>query len=922
MRPLSLTLSAFGPYADETTIDLGQLGESGLYLITGDTGAGKTTLFDAITYALYGEPSGQTRKVSMLRSKYARDNCPTFVEMVFEYGGRHYTIRRSPDQMRPAKRGEGLVNQPAEAEIHLPDGRLVTKPREVNECIRALLRIDRDQFTRVAMIAQGDFLKLLMASTEERKTLFRQIFSTGLFDRLQERLKQEASGKKARYDELNQGIRFHCQAIQWEEEDGLSLQVLKAREGALQPEQVESLLTSLIEKGGDRLTAAEAALAQTEALLAQENRLATLHEQRQRLETALTQGQDALKKAEAALPALREQQQKAAGRLPEAQAMADEQAALRALLPRFQQLEAQQARLGALTQSLKEQKSALEAGNREQEQQSKHLATEREELKTLSGAPSRLVELANHIRELQQKAQRISELERLFSAILKKQQELENVQRQYQKASQQAAQDIEQHERLSAHFLDAQAGILADSLRPGAPCPVCGALEHPAPARTAPDAPSQQLVQEARKKAEQARQQAARLSEQAHALVSETSRRQEEIGGLAAQLDIGDGLEGFQQRLARLASQNQETISQQQTLLQQEQRLDQRRKALEQHIPLKEKALEQSALKLTALQSQIAGQAREQAVLEEGIRQETLQLPFENRLMAERKIASLDAARQQLVKQAEDSQQALNQQLLEQKGLQESAFALKAQLESSAPVDMAQVEARRTSLNAQKTGINQRIRQLNIQQNANRQALSGIARQQKELSRVSREWAFIKNLSDTANGTLQGKDKIMLETYAQGFYFDRVIRRANLRLKTMSDGQYELRRSLEALDRRSQTGLDLMVLDHYNGSHREVGSLSGGESFMASLSLALGLSDEIQSSAGGIRLSTMFVDEGFGSLDQNALSQSMKSLHSLARSQVLVGIISHVAELKERIEKQVVVKKSAGGGSEVRIIPG
>ncbi len=682
MRPLSLTLSAFGPYADETTIDLGQLGESGLYLITGDTGAGKTTLFDAITYALYGEPSGQTRKVSMLRSKYARDNCPTFVEMVFEYGGRHYTIRRSPDQMRPAKRGEGLVNQPAEAEIHLPDGRLVTKPREVNECIRALLRIDREQFTRVAMIAQGDFLRLLVASTEERKTLFRQIFGTGLFDRLQEKLKQEASGRKARYDELNQGIRFHCQAIQWEEEDGLSLQVLKAREGALQPEQVESLLTILIEKGGERLAEAEEALAQTEALLAQENRLATLHEQRQRLETALKQSHDALKKAEEALPTLREQQQKAAARLPEAQAMADEQAALRALLPRFQQLETQQAQLDALTQSLKEQKSSLEAGNREQEQQSKHLATEREELKALSGAPSRLVELANHIRELQQKAQRISELERLYSAFLKKQQELESVQRQYQRPANRPRRTLSSRRAAVRPFPDAQAGILADSRAQALPARSAAPWSIPPP----PGAPRTRPASNwCRRRGKGGAGPPAGCPAQRTG-PRPGQRDQPASGGdrgLAAQLDTRGqpggvpAAPGSPRQPERGGDQPATNASAAGTA----------------PGPAPESAGAAHPAEGKG-PGTIRPEADHAAKPDRGAGPGTggaggrhpagnPSAALENRLTAERTIASLDAARQQLVKQAEVSQQALNQQLLEQKGLQERAFALKAQLESS-----------------------------------------------------------------------------------------------------------------------------------------------------------------------------------------------------------------------------------------------
>ena len=202
MRPLKLTLSAFGPYAGRTVLELSKLGTNGLYLITGDTGAGKTTIFDAITYALYGEASGDHRDPSMFRSKYADAETPTEVELVFSYADKTYTVRRNPEYERPKARGEGYTVQKADAELRYPDGRVVTRLKEVNAAVREIMGVNRDQFLQIAMIAQGDFLKLLLATTEDRKAIFRRIFNTQPFLRLQERLKREANTLENRCKEV------------------------------------------------------------------------------------------------------------------------------------------------------------------------------------------------------------------------------------------------------------------------------------------------------------------------------------------------------------------------------------------------------------------------------------------------------------------------------------------------------------------------------------------------------------------------------------------------------------------------------------------------------------------------------------------------------------------------------------------------
>ena len=241
-------------------------------------------------------------------------------------------------------------------------------------------------------------------------------------------------------------------------------------------------------------------------------------------------------------------------------------------------------------------------------------------------------------------------------------------------------------------------------------------------------------------------------------------------------------------------------------------------------------------------------------------------------------------------------------------------------LATAKEIDVFALQCKQAELKGEKESVMTLQKSVHSQRVANVISLENIKQKSDEINVVEEKWMWVKSLSNTANGNISGKEKIMLETYIQMTYFDRIINRANSRLLVMSGGQYELVRRKEAENNRSQSGLELDVTDHYNGTKRSVKTLSGGESFMASLSLALGLSDEIQSSAGGIRLDTMFVDEGFGSLDEESLSQAIRALSSLAEGNRLVGIISHVNELKERIEKQIVVKKEKSGGSRVSIV--
>ena len=382
MRPLKLTMSAFGPYAGETVVELEKLGEEGLYLITGDTGAGKTTLFDAIAYALYGEPSGQNRDASMFRSQYASPEIPTFVELEFTYRGQKYTLRRNPEYQRPAKRGEGMTTQKAEGELHLPDGRIITRPREITAAITQIIGLDRNQFSQIAMIAQGDFLKLLLADTKSRQEIFREIFQTRYYMVFQDRIKALTLQEGKECEQARQSMRQYVEGIQWEEGDPLADQAQQARQNQLPLEETVDVLERLSSQDRRREEQLSSQLKELEEQLAQVNAQLGKAEEREKAQKQLEETKKQLEEqrpqAAQAQKCLEEQQKLA----PQRQEIIGQLKALEGELPAYQQLEKGKNQLKAL----EEKTQALEAHQGELQNRQEAVSRKAEELKQQAAA--------------------------------------------------------------------------------------------------------------------------------------------------------------------------------------------------------------------------------------------------------------------------------------------------------------------------------------------------------------------------------------------------------------------------------------------------------------------------------------------------------------------------------------------------------
>ena len=866
MRPLKLTLSAFGPYAAETVLDLAQLGRGGLYLVTGDTGAGKTTLFDAITYALYDHSSGGVREGAMLRSKYAEPGTPTFVELEFEVRGQRCTVRRNPEYLRPKARGEGFTTEKADACLTYADGRPpVTRAKDVTAAVVDIIGLDYNQFSQIAMIAQGQFTRLLNASTEERSKIFRKLFRTQPYQRLQERLQAENAALTRQREEQSIRIGQLLSGLSWAEGDADEavldeLAPLCEAGGQASPEALLPLLDALLAGQEQALSAATAARTEAEAELDKLQQTLGRAEQAKKLRLELTAAQARQDALRPVLDAAEAKAARHAGDAAALDALAGKLERAKSDLAAFDGLDSLEKKLSAARDAAALENARAEKRRAALGQLDGELTALEQSLAVLGGAEAENVSLEARAEQLARRETALAQLAQSLAEGQRRGQAARQAQERYLLAdgAKERAHALRDH--LERAFLNAQAGLLAEGLTDGTPCPVCGSTHHPKRAVLPAEAPTQARVDAARQSADEA------------------DRAAQEASAAAAK--------------ARQEDERQKKTAQ--------------RSALEAEARASaEEAARQSA-SAKALEAQCA-EAR-------------AALPAADREEARRALAGLENERCALRAGMDAAASALARARQDYAAAEAAVTALTAQqTEAGEAADLPALESQRDALTARRTALAAQEKALTARLLPNRKAADLYRQHAAARTELERRWQWVNALASTAGGTLSSKQKIRLEAYIHMNYLDAILVHANTRLMQMTAGQYELER-VGAENQRSQSGLDLGVIDHYNGTRRSVKTLSGGESFKASLALALGLSDEVQSAAGGIRLDTLFLDEGFGSLDDESLEQAIRVLAGLTEGDRLVGIISHVAALKERIDKQVVVKKARSGGSTVEVI--
>ena len=1057
MKPLKITMSAFGSYAGEVTVDFEKAGH-GIFLITGDTGAGKTTIFDAIAFALFGESSGRKRDGSMMRSQYAPDERETFVTLVFSQKGERYQVRRRPSYLRLSRRknknGEyTTVQVTAQASLILPDGTEYPGGiREVNQRLQELIGVDYGQFSQIAMIAQGDYLRLLHASSRERKEIFSKIFDTGVYRQVQTRLKEENDRMAAALEDGRKLIAHELGDVQMSPEREEEWQALLTRPetGAEQIEEALSRFLSEQEKALKDMALQKKEKEQAERSLEEKLRqaeeinrqLALLEKEREALSLLLSRKEEQeelekrlslAQKAEKTEPAQRNFQERKK-ELDAGQKRQKERKEALGLLQKnaqaaIREAEEERKRYDARFPGLQEELVKLQndlplfeqckkaraeqeeaarreaqAGKRRNEAQEQleslkqQLETLKKEQERLEGAAGEADALKLRLEGLKRQKERLLRLAQQLSEWKKTVQKREEKMREAEAALQELARRDRAYAERNQAFLAAQAGLMAEKLTEGSPCPVCGSLHHPTPAALLESAVTQEAVERAKQERDEAERKSRRIAGESAGLVESCRRQrfsmeqelgvlmQEEAGTALSWEDCGE--EAFGERVTAWGRGSHAACME--NIRQVQKRLEEAQQA---GMLLEEKKQEQTRTEEKREKAEAQKEEADRLLLEmreklaaakSALEQIRKRLPGQTEEEARGALARLTEEKKRLeegLSQAEERKNTLLQQEKEQAGAlqaaEENAERLKKALEAAAlawenswkeqgfdteeaclqarasAADMEAWKRTRAAYDQELLRSRERTAQLEKQLagqertaaevlqaladsretcrqerekleadsgqlaavwGRNRKALENLKRLWKGQETQEKEYRLLRHLFQTANGRLSGTAGLDFQTWVQRQYFQRMIQAANRRLNVMADGQFLLQcRSLDALGKQGEVGLDLDVYSMVTGKVRDVKTLSGGESFLTALAMALGMADVIQSTAGYVQIDAMFIDEGFGSLDEESRMRAIRILQDLAGGKRLIGIISHVQELKDQIDRKLIVKKDEKG---------
>ena len=927
MKPLKLTMSAFGSYAGKNVIDFtGQ--QQGIFLITGDTGAGKTTIFDAITYALYNQTSGGERNGNMMRSQYAQQETETYVELEFLYRGQTYRVRRNPDYKITKTLKNGKIREqkvPHSVELTLPDGTVFPEKKNATDAkIIEILGLTADQFSQIVMIAQGDFLKLLYTKSDERKMIFSKLFRTDIYWKIQENLRRKSM-------EMDERIQENDRAFEQEKSRIILL-----------PESEELPLDELVERLRERLKDALKEQNLRRANVEELNKKITKYEEINKLFVSLEKIRQTGKELEARQAESKERRQQIENARKADKVLVAEQQNLR----QQQEVEQSAQAIAKMTETLANNQEMFETLKTQQQEaeakQKREAADIQKKMLALEQSfPS--YEALQNARSEEQQAKKVWEdlgktSEESFHkkeagiAALKEQQKrqeqvVEQMKKNWEQTSLSASESAKHYEHMYEAFLKEQAGILAENLSAGCPCPVCGSTVHPDPAKLSDHAVTELEVEQAKKtraaaeekrdlayaafeaeKTEKQKLAQAVEKEEADFVLAQTIAKQQRKEAEQNYVSLQKIAEQIREKLVypSLAEAKKQYAAMQKALEAAEQEIERKRQKVselaEAMNTLKGQKLAEEENQKTAKKLAAKTEKEYAKLLEKSgfVSEETYHLA----ILPERSRSKLE--REEKEYESQCLRQQSEQKLLE-KQVSGKTYTDTTELNE-------QLKAEKQALKeAEKTYM-----ELHTAYENDRSVLQNCAVYLEKGKKLESEDQVIKSLSKTANGRLSGSAKIDFETYIQRQYFKQIIHEANKRLLTMSNHQFILKLKEEAnTGRKTNEGLDLSVYSLVTDSERDVKTLSGGESFLAALAMALGLSDIVERSAGAIHPDMMFIDEGFGSLDAQSRQQAIEVLAELAGDSRMVGIISHVTELKEQIDRKLVVSRTDKGSRAV-----
>lgn len=927
MKPLKLTMSAFGSYAGKNVIDFtGQ--QQGIFLITGDTGAGKTTIFDAITYALYNQTSGGERNGNMMRSQYAKPETETYVELEFLYRGQTYCVRRNPDYKITKTLKNGKIREqkvPHSVELTLPDGTVFPEKKNATDAkIIEILGLTADQFSQIVMIAQGDFLKLLYTKSDERKMIFSKLFRTDIYWKIQENLRRKSM-------EMDERIQENDRAFEQEKSRIIPL-----------PESEELPLDELVERLRERLKDALKEQNLRRANVEELNKKITKYEEINKLFVSLEKIRQTGKELEARQVESKERRQQIENARKADKVLVAEQQNLRQQQAVEQSVQAIAKMEETLTnnqemfETLKTQLQEVEAEQKREtaDIQKKMLALEQSfpSYEALQNARSEEQQAKKVWEDLGKTSEESFYKKEAGIAALKEQQKrqeqvVEQTKKNWEQTSLSASESAKHYEHIYEAFLKEQAGILAENLSAGCPCPVCGSTIHPDLAKLSDHAVTELEVEQAKKaraaaeekrdlayaafeaeKTEKQKLAQAVEKEEADFVLAQTIAKQQRKEAEQNYVSLQKIAEQIREKLVypSLAEAKKQYAAMQKALAAAEQEIERKRQKVsdlaEAMNTLKGQKLAEEENQKTAKKLAVKTEKEYAKLLEKSgfISEETYHLA----ILPERSRSKLE--REEKEYESQCLRQQSEQKLLE-KQVNGKTFTDTTELNE-------QLKAEKQALKeAEKTYM-----ELHTAYENDRSVLQNCAIYLEKGKKLESEDQVIKSLSKTANGRLSGSAKIDFETYIQRQYFKQIIHEANKRLLTMSNHQFILKLKEEAnTGRKTNEGLDLSVYSLVTDSERDVKTLSGGESFLAALAMALGLSDIVERSAGAIHPDMMFIDEGFGSLDAQSRQQAIEVLGELAGDSHMVGIISHVTELKEQIDRKLVVSRTDKGSRAV-----
>ena len=926
MKPIKLVMSAFGSYQGLTEIDFTKV-DQGVFLITGDTGSGKTTIFDAITYALYDETSGGMRNGSMMRSQYAKETERTFVEFSFSYRGEIYTVKRNPEYriLKELKNGKVREQKVAAAvELTIDGNPFLAKKAETDAKLIEIIGLDVKQFTQIAMIAQGDFLKLLYTKTEERKKILSKIFKTSLYNRIQENVKlrsyevQNALGENERA--ILQETSKIC--VMGEESEKWKEQLKELKERTLLPvEEYQSVLTEICaciketaQSEKDKAKVLEKEEKELTAKLAKAEDHNKLFERLQEAETsldALKEQEETLKNAEKAASEKRKKEEP----IWQEKRIAANQALLQ--LKEVEQKESEKRKCEEEVTTLRENTKKAEcelAKLIEKQEQFK------QQIQLLKAAETDLVKAK--AKEKDAVTQR-EELEILLELIRREKQEtcvLEEKRKELARAIGEAEEKTLRYEKDYALFLSEQAGILAKDLKEGTPCPVCGAKEHPKLARLKEGAPSEAVIEKEKAESDVSKENREQcnlaFTAQREKVTACKIQRKEQWQRCLKEAESTEKADVSEEKIEQLFAAAKEREEQLNKEVKEAEEKEKKRKLYTEYLEQGQHALEEKETEFLENKEAFAQKNLEFITLEKEISVRKEGIAFGERKEAEAAYTKAEQTIKKLEKEETDAKNACRNWEEETNTYKGTTTALKKALRGKTYQPLDELKRNLAEKKKAKENCEKKWNELQIANKTNEVILKEIERYKEERNELEAKDQIAGILHQTFNGKIAKATKIDLETYVQRQYFKQIIAQANKRLLTMSSGQFLLQlKSSEDAGKGKNEGLDLAVYSLVTDTVRDVRTLSGGEAFLAALSMALGLSDIVGRTAGAVHLDMMFIDEGFGSLDERALEQAIAVLRELAGEQRVVGIISHVSELKESIEKKLVVRKSDCGSS-------